>query len=302
MKENKIKTYALALFAMLLWGSAFPALKISYQNFNILANDYASKMLLAGVRFFLAGFLVFIYILIFDRKLIKQFKPNFKFLLILGILNTTINYLFFYIGVGNTSGVKSAILQSSSTFLTVLFAHFMLSEKINKRTGFALLLGLLGIIASNIGKGFDLSFTLQGEGFIFITGITSALATILVKRSGKEISSLVMTSGQMMLGSILLLIVGFVGKSPDITINTKGILVLLYSSIISSLAYAIWYYLLSRNPASEITFLRLFIPIFGTVLSAIVLGESLTYYILFGLFLVVLGVYFINKKPATTNR
>lgn len=302
MKENKIKTYALALFAMLLWGSAFPALKISYQNFNILANDYASKMLLAGVRFFLAGFLVFIYILVFDRKLVKQFKPNFKFLLILGILNTTINYLFFYIGVGNTSGVKSAILQSSSTFLTVLFAHFMLSEKINKRTGFALLLGLLGIIASNIGKGFDLSFTLQGEGFIFITGITSALATILVKRSGKEISSLVMTSGQMMLGSILLLIVGFVGKSPDITINTKGILVLLYSSIISSLAYAIWYYLLSRNPASEITFLRLFIPIFGTVLSAIVLGESLTYYILFGLFLVVLGVYFINKKPATTNR
>ena len=137
---------------------------------------------------------------------------------------------------------------------------------------------------------------------MLITGLTSALATLLVKKRGNNISSFVMTSGQMMLGSIVLLVIGYFGKSPDLTITTKGIVLLLYSSLISSVAFTIWYYLLSQNPASKISFLRLFIPIFGTVLSALVLGENLTYYILFGLFFVVLGVYFINKKPSPANR
>ena len=48
--NKKIKTYALALLAMFLWGSAFPVVKLTYESFNILADDVANKMLIAGIR------------------------------------------------------------------------------------------------------------------------------------------------------------------------------------------------------------------------------------------------------------
>lgn len=299
--NKKIKTYALALLAMFLWGSAFPVVKLTYESFNILADDVANKMLIAGIRFFLAGFIVFIFMLFYKPKLVKQYKPNIKFILFLGLLNTAISYFFFYIGVGNTSGIKSSILQASSTFLTVIFAHFFLKERLNAKVSIALILGLLGIIVSNLDKGFDLSFRFTGEGFMLINGIASALATIYVKKYSKNISSFVLTSGQMMSGSLLLILVGIFASTTSLVITGKGILLLLYSAIISSSAFTIWYYLLNNNPASEISFLRLFIPIFGTLLSALILGEAISIYNLFGLIFVVCGVYLINKKKPATN-
>ena len=296
--NKKIKTYALALLAMFLWGSAFPVVKLTYESFNILADDVANKMLIAGIRFFLAGFIVFIFMLFYKPKLVKQYKPNIKFILFLGLLNTAISYFFFYIGVGNTSGIKSSILQASSTFLTVIFAHFFLKERLNAKVSIALILGLLGIIVSNLDY---LSFRFTGEGFMLINGIASALATIYVKKYSKNISSFVLTSGQMMSGSLFLILVGIFASTTSLVITVKGILLLLYSAIISSSAFTIWYYLLNNNPASEISFLRLFIPIFGTLLSALILGEAISIYNLFGLIFVVCGVYLINKKKLATN-
>lgn len=294
--NNKFKTYILALFAMLLWGSAFPVLKLTYEAFSIQGSDYANKMYIAGIRFFLAGLMVFIYVMIRNRKLLHQYKDNLKFILIVGILSTTINYLFFYIGVGNTSGVKSSILQSSSTFLTVIFAGFMLDEPLNSKAIIALIFGFLGVTIANITKGFDWGFSLQGEGFVLLTGITSAIGTIVVKKYCQNISALVLTSGQMLLGSVLLLVLGYFTSENQMTINTYGIGLLLYSALLSALAFTIWYRLLSENPASEISFLRLFIPIFGALLSFLVLGEPLSIYLLIGLIFVVLGVYLINKR------
>jgi len=295
MKDSKLKTYALALFAMFLWGSAFPVLKLTYESFNIAADDYYSKLLVAGIRFLMAGIIVFIYMYITKKEQVKYFKSNILFIIILGLVTTTINYVFFYIGVGNTSGVKSAIMQSASTFSTVILASVFLGEKFTNKKLLAVILGFLGVILSNLNKGFDLNFTLQGEGFMLISALSQSLGVMLVKRKKEPIPSMVLTSGQMLTGSVILLVLGIYGKNPNLTLELKGILLLLYSAMISSLAFTIWYYLLTKNPASEITMLRLFIPIFGTILSSIVLGESLTYYVVLGLIFVVLGVYVINK-------
>lgn len=296
MKDSKLKTYTLALFAMFLWGSAFPVLKLTYESFNIAANDYYSKLLVAGIRFLMAGIIVFIYMYFTKKEQVKYFKSNLFFIIIIGLLSTTINYVFFYIGVGNTTGVKSAIMQSVSTFSTVILASVLLNEKFTNKKLLAVILGFLGVVFANLNKGFDLGFSLQGEGFMLISSLSQSLGVILVKRRRNHIPSMVLTSGQMLFGSVILLVLGIYGASPNLTVDFKGILLILYSAMISSLAFTIWYYLLSKNPASEITMLRLFIPIFGTLLSSILLGESLTYYVVLGLIFVVLGVYVINKS------
>lgn len=51
----------LALFCCLLWGSAFPTVKVGYSLFNISADDTFSQIFFAGIRFTLAGLLVILF-------------------------------------------------------------------------------------------------------------------------------------------------------------------------------------------------------------------------------------------------
>lgn len=296
MKDNKFKTIGLALIAMALWGSAFPVLKLTYKYFSIAADDYYSKILIAGIRFMLSGIFVLVYMYFTRKEDFKLFKPNWKFILLIGLISTAINYILFYIGVGNTSGIKSSILQSASTFLSVIFATLFLDEKMTFNKIFAIVLGFIGIIVTNLNKDFDMSFKLTGEGFLLFNAISMAVSFVLVKKYGSKIPSMVLTAGQMVSGSTILLIIGGLGTQHALNYSLPGSLLVIYSGVLSALAFTIWYNLLMANPASEISMLRLFIPIFGAIFSAIVLVEPLTIYALIGLIFVVLGVYMINKK------
>ena len=70
-KEIMQKTAVVWLLAMvccLLWGSAFPCVKIGYDLFRIGASDTASQIVFAGTRFFLAGVLALIAALLNARE------------------------------------------------------------------------------------------------------------------------------------------------------------------------------------------------------------------------------------------
>ncbi len=294
--KNKKYAYMVALFCMLLWGSAFPVLKISYQELNMLPEDNMSRMYFAGIRFLLAGLLVLVYSLAFKRQEIKESKIDWKFLIFLGFLQTTLQYLFFYIAVANTSGVKSSILQSASTFLVVIFSHFAFKDdKMSKNKVYALIFGFLGILIANLDKGFDLSFKLQGEVFMLISSTLGALGTIVVKKYGKDMSPFVLTSAQMIIGSIILIVVGRWGMTAPLAFTAKAYGLLLYSAFLSALAFVLWYQLLQNYKAGEISVLRLFIPMFGAILSTIFLKESMTINLVLGLILVIIGIYVLNR-------
>ena len=53
----------IAIFCSLLWGSAFPVLKVSYEEIGLKADDLYAKVVFAGMRFCLASVLLFIIIL-----------------------------------------------------------------------------------------------------------------------------------------------------------------------------------------------------------------------------------------------
>lgn len=59
--ENKIVVFLLAIMCCLLWGSAFPSIKIGYNLFGIDSTDIMSQILFAGIRFFLAGIFTIIF-------------------------------------------------------------------------------------------------------------------------------------------------------------------------------------------------------------------------------------------------
>ena len=94
-------------------------------------------------------------------------KKQLMILLVLGIVQTALQYFFFYNGLANVTGMQGAILNSSGTFFTVLLAHyFYVNDKMTIQKAIGLLAGFGGIIIANWGQGFSYQFTFTGEGFM----------------------------------------------------------------------------------------------------------------------------------------
>ncbi|MFU0799658.1 MAG: DMT family transporter [Xylanivirga thermophila] len=301
---KKLNVFIISIICTLLWGSAFPVVKISYEKLQIAPEDIYSKIYFAGLRFFIASMLVFLVAKLILRMDIRIKKKDIKPIVTLGMLQTSLQYFFFYIGVANTSGIKSAILQGSGTFFTVLAAHFVYSDdRINMRKILSLVLGFGGILAINMGKGFDSSFTFMGEGFLLLSALVSTIATIYVKSISQDIDPVILTGSQMFAGSILLLIVGKVGMhGGGLNFNSTTIGLLVYAAFISSCAFLLWYTLLKYNKAGEISIYRLFIPVFGSMLSvAFIEGETFTIKLFIGLLMVVAGMTVLNAGNGHKN-
>jgi drug/metabolite transporter (DMT)-like permease len=195
--------------------------------------------------------------------------------------------------------MKAAILQSSSTFFVVLLAHFIYkNDKINNRKVIGLVTGFLGIILANWGSGFNLNFSLEGEGFLLIAGLVASFGTILAKNLTININPFLITAIQMFFGSIILISIGSLKVGLfSLEFNTLSLILLLYSSFLSAVAFSLWYSLLKHNKAGEVTIYRFMIPVSGSILSSIFIpGEKLNIQILFALIMVVIGIISVNYK------
>ncbi|MDN5341501.1 MULTISPECIES: DMT family transporter [Oceanotoga] len=298
---NKYMVIFLAFICCILWGSAFPVLKISYSEMNLNSNDIWEKVVFAGIRFLGSSIILFTY-LIFNKKGINNLKikdRNILFeLFLLGLLQTTIQYFFFYNGLANTSGMKGAILQSSSTFITVILAHFIYNnDKINFNKIIGLLTGILGIIFSNWGKDFSFDFNFFGEGFLIFAGIISSFGTFLAKRLSKNIHPFLVSAWQMFMGSILMIIIGVFHMKKPLEFTTLSLTLLIYSSFLSAIAFGLWYSLLKYNKAGEVSIYRFMIPVSGSILSVLFIpDEKFSIQILFALFMVAIGIFAVNYK------
>ena len=296
---NKYWVIVIALFCAVLWGSAFPVLKVSYVELGIAPDDRSAIIVLAGIRFFLASLLIFLLLVVGIRQSPKVKSKMLPELFLLGILQISLQYFFFYNGLAHTTGMKGAILSSASIFFVVVLAHFVYADdRLDWRKIIGLTAGFAGIILINSGKHLSLDFSWQGEGFMILSGVVSALGIILAKRISQEVHPFVITAWQMLLGSLLLIAVGLPGLKPNAMVFTnKAWVLLFYSAFLSATAFSLWYAILKYNKAGEISVYKFMAPISGAMLSALFIpGEQLTLNMFMALGLVALGVIIVNYQ------
>jgi drug/metabolite transporter (DMT)-like permease len=273
-----IKNYkaaaALAIFCTLLWGTAFPFIKAGYAQFGIEGNDIGSKLLFAGARFTLAGIMVLFIFLVKNKHLPKIEKNGIMPVMLLGSVQTFGQYIFTYIGIGFTSGANTSVITACATFFTVLFAPlFFKSDKLNICKIIGCVLGFCGVLCVNSGGGVTAD-TLFGDFMILMSTLSAAAGNFISKGIVRDREPISVTGFQLLFGGILLLIAGFVtGGKLDFS-SIKGLLVLLWLAFVSAAAFAIWTALLKHHHASRICVFNLLVPVFGTLLSGIMLGES----------------------------
>ena len=149
--KKPIVICVMALICCALWGSAFPCVKIGYELLQI--ETTGSQILFAGYRFFGAGILTFLMGCIIEKRVLTLKKSAIPYVAGIGIFQTTLQYIFFYIGMANTTGVKGSVINASNAFVSIIVAHFLVKgERMTWKKGVGCILGFAGAVTGSVGK------------------------------------------------------------------------------------------------------------------------------------------------------
>ena len=291
----------LALICCMLWGSAFPCVKIGYKMLGIAADNTASQILFAGYRFSLAGLLVIIAGSIAQKKILVPKVNEIPKVMALSAFQTIIQYLLFYIGLANTTGVKASVIIGSNVFIAVVVSSLIFHlERLSLNKAIGCVIGFAGIIIINLsGGGVDMNIRLTGEGFMFISTFSYAFSSVMMKKYSKSVNPVMMSGWQFLFGGIVMSLMGIISGGEVNIDSSPELSMLFYLAFISAVAYSLWAILLKYNPVSKVAVYGFMNPVIGVILSALLLNEgqqAFGFKGIISLFLVCIGIYVVNFR------
>lgn len=295
--QNTVTRTILALMCCALWGSAFPCVKIGYELFQIEGSG--SQILFAGYRFFLAGVFTFILACVLEKGVITMKKSSVPYVFGQGLLQTTVQYVCFYIGLAHTTGAKGSVINASNAFFSIIAAHFLMrSEKLTWKKVAGCLVGFAGIIIINLEPGaWSSGFSLMGEGMVLVCAFSYGLSSVTLKMISDREKPVTITAYQLLFGGAVLILTGVAAGGSVHGFALKSTLLLLYMSLLSTVAFSIWAELLKYNSVGKVAIFGFSIPVFGVAMSAIFLGEQvISVKNLIALVCVSVGIIIINRK------
>ena len=274
-------------------------IKIGYEWMEI--EGIGSQILFAGYRFFLSGVLTFVLGCLLERRILRMKRENFGVIFRQGVLQTTIQYVCFYIGLAHTTGAKGSIINASNAFVSIVAAHYMIrSERMTWKKGLGCILGLAGVVLVNLEPGgFGGGFRFLGEGMVLLCTIAYGVSTVLLKMISDRESPMTITAYQTLIGSALLIVIGWLLHGDVGVFTWKSAALLFYMALLSTVAFSLWTLLLKYNPVGKVAVYGFTIPIFGVLLSGILLGETIfSVKYLAALLFVSGGVILVNRNDA----
>ncbi len=265
-------TTFLAIVATWLWSTAFVGVKIGL--------EYHTPLQFAGIRFFISGILI---LLINGkiRRFIYEVKSNLRLVLWLSFIQIFAQYALFYSGLNLVPGALGAMIIGSSPLFVAIVAHFAFhNDKMNLLKTVSILIGVAGIAVITLGRT---KVEMRGEleflgiGLLLVNNLVAGYANVMVAKSPKEISPLVLSSSTLIIGGVLLSLVSVpvegihLGPFPPEYYGALG-----WLSFLSAAAISIWFVLL-RRPGVKVSVLNVWkflIPVSGAILSWIILENE----------------------------
>ncbi len=304
----KLNTTVQAILACLLWSSAFVGIKIGL--------PYTTPLQFAGIRFFISGLMVLPLAIYFNPGFLRIFRNHIKFILMLGLLQTFLQYALFYTGISKVPGSIGAIVIGSSPLFIALVAHyFMPNDKLSWNRFGIIIFGFSGIVLVSLGRNSSSSGAIQMIGIIILIGnnIISGFTNVIIALEKRKIPPLILSTGSMTLGGLLLFLFSIPVEGLDLSPKPwEYYFSLAWLSILSAVAITIWIILLKRPGVvvSDLNLWKFLIPMAGALMAWLILPEespdwvSVTGMVVTGLSLLLLnmkGSIFSGRKNLWNN-
>lgn len=279
----------------LLWAGSSLAAKIALQSIP--------PMTLAFVRFSLAALLMYGVALArgVDMRVARRDWSHFW---AMGILGLALTYLLSYAGIERTTASESALIIATEPVFLALLAYFYLREKLTPAKIFGILAGLGGVyfIVANGWQLPRLSGMVIGDmmialGLVFEAGSSIVGKGLVARYPAISVMTYQMTSGAIALAPFAAWELIYSGRVLTIP-PAPALWSLLYLVLPCTVfAYTVWFTILDKRSAGEMSVYLFVQPVGGAFLGAYFLGDKITLYTLAGAALVLLGVALIHRTP-----
>jgi drug/metabolite transporter (DMT)-like permease len=251
-----------ALVAMvLIWGYSWVVMKIALRH--------AHPFDFAALRMGIGCAVLFALVKVRGRGLAL---PSYRMAILLGLLQVALfvvlsQYALVYAGPGKTS-----VLVFTMPFWMIIFAHFILRERMRGVQWLAVMLAFGGLVL--IVAPWQLA-SLTGSLLAVAAGAVWAITAVLSKKWPTAAADpLLFTAWQLLIGFAALALLAFLHPHAAIRWNAEFVWTLLFSSVLATaIGWWLWTYVLARTPAGIAGLNSLGIPVIAVLASAVQLGE-----------------------------
>lgn len=280
----------------LLWSSVWLCIKIGVGD--VPPATFASARLVIAL-------LVLLPVVTFGRAGLPRAPRDWRLIGVTGALLLGLNYAFLYWGAQHVTSGLSAVLQAATPAFGLVFAPVLLrdDERVTTWQIGGVLLGLLGVAAIF----FDQLHVTGRAAFWGCLAVTAsaacvALGYVIVKRQGTHLRPIQLTTGQMLVGLVpLLLIASREGNPLAARWTPAAVGSLLYLALAGSvIAFGLNYWLLQRISATKLLLMSLVEPLIAIVLGALVLHEALPAGTLLGGACILASTWMVLTSPRRT--
>jgi drug/metabolite transporter (DMT)-like permease len=276
------------LFAM-LWASASVATKIGIRS--------ADPLVLATVRFLIAGPLMLAYAYRRPASSAWPRGAEWRHLLVFSILNTTVYLGAFVLALREVSaGIGSLSTATSPLFIT-FFSALWLKRPLRWYEGAGIVLGLVGVGLATYPLLATSYATVRGLLILLVGMVSVSLATVYYARVAWRLPTLAINGWQVLFGGLALLPVTLLWANTSATrLDSQfwgGVLWLVFP--VSVAALQLWFYLVRQDAVRASLWLFL-CPIFGFVYASLLLGEPVSWFTFAGTALVLGGLYLAQRN------
>ncbi|MBB5148000.1 MULTISPECIES: DMT family transporter [Ureibacillus] len=279
---NKWLFSMLVILTTFLMGSSFAIGKIGL--------SYTTPLLLVGIRFSLAGVIMAIAVRLLRIPHPKAFFQWIK-IAVIGSFQTAGVMSCIFLSLRTISAGQSSILTFMNPLLVVIFGTIFMKLSYNLRQWTGVILGFIGVF---ITLGAKLSFEI-GSILAFLSAVSWAIGTLLIKKWGNEFNTWVLTAYQMLFGGIILLIGSLILENPYFRITGTSISIVLWLAIMASIVqFAGWFYLLQKGDPGKTSAFLFLAPFFGVLSGWLILDETINWYVTIGGLCIFTGIFLVN--------
>ncbi|HAR3702875.1 TPA: DMT family transporter [Staphylococcus aureus] len=284
---NKLRdtTFLSYLFTIILWGSAFPMIKIAL-------NDFSAESL-SAFRLFLATIILLPFVII--KKLPTPELRDIPVIFILGFCGFVIYHTALNFGETLISAGISGILVSTTPIFSSALAYIFLKEHFSKWNWLSSLVAFIGISIISISKDDYTTINVLGVFIILLASFSESLYFTFQKKYIEKYGFIAFTLYTIMASSPFMLI--FI---PEIINDIHGatftsIVSVLYLAIFPTIIpYVLLAYIVKSVGVSDATMSLYLTPIVSLLLSYLLLDELPTTLAIIGGLITLLGVSLSN--------
>jgi len=232
-------------------------------------------------------------------------RLNWRWLTIFGVLGVSCFNTFVYIGLHSTTATNALIINSVIPVLIVLLSRLLAATPVSGRQAIGITISLCGVltIISRAEPDVFLALTVNsGDVWILLAVISWAFYTFLLRHRPADLHPLSFLTSIIAIGlmPLSILYAWELSQGGRFELNPANIISILYVALFPSvLAFIFWNQSVREVGPNKAGLFLYLMPVFGAILSAVFLGESIRSFHLVGMALIFSGIH-LTTRSATS--